>query len=92
MTTIKAVMQNIFSPTPVYVSLPRKFKVADGNTGEQIDAYKILVEYKSGRIKEFSFPVADDKSSAYMRAIHFYCQQRNRVAAYKRLHRNENTK
>ena len=92
MTTIKAVMQNIFSPTPVYVSLPRKFKVADGNTGEQIDAYKILVEYKSGKLKEFAFPVNNDKSRAYMCALKFYCRQKERVAAYKRLHRNENTK
>ncbi len=86
------VIKNTFSPTPVNITFPSRFKVADRAGGEQIEAYNILVTYKNGKMKEFAFPVANDKSGAYMRAIHFYCRQKERIKAYNILHSNENTK
>jgi len=87
---LAAVIKNTFSPTPVGITFPSRFKVADRADGEQIEAYNILVTYKNGRIKGFSFPVNDDKSSAYTRAMKFYLRQKERINAYYTLH--ENTK
>ena len=86
------VIKNTFSPTPVGITFPRSFNVETRAGGEQIEAYHILVTYKNGRIKGFSFPVGDDRSGAYMRANKFYIRQKERVNAYYTLHSNENTK
>jgi len=85
------IIKNTFSPTPVSVTFPSRFKVGDRASGEQIEAYSILVTYKNGRIKGFSFPV-DNKSGAYTRAMNFYLRQRERVKAYYILHCDENIK
>lgn len=86
------VIKNTFSPTPVGITFPSRFNMVDMAGDEQIEAYNILVTYKNGKMKEFAFPVANDKSGAYMRAIHFYCRQKERIEAYNILHSNENTK
>ena len=86
------VIKNTFSPTPVSITFPSRFKVEDRTDGREIEAYHILVTYKNGRIKGFSFPVGDDRSGAYMRANKFYLRQKERVNAYYTLHGNENTK
>ena len=87
-----AVIKNTFTPTPVGVTFPSRFKVEDNDNGEQVEAYQILVTYKSGRVKGFSFPVNDNKSTAYMRAMKIYLRQKERISAYYTLHGNENTK
>lgn len=87
-----AVIKNTFTPTPVGITFPSRFQVEDRGDGKQIDAYNMLVTYKNGRIKGFSFPVNNDKSGAYMRAMKFYLRQKERINAYYTLHYNENTK
>ena len=87
-----AVIKNTFTPTPVSVTFPSRFKVEDNDNGEQVEAYQILVTYKNGRVKGFSFPINDNKSIAYWRAMKFYLRQKERISAYYTLHGNENTK
>lgn len=87
-----AVIKNTFTPTPVGMTFPSRFKVEDGGGGKQIESYNILVTYKNGRIKGFSFPVGEDKSKAYTRAMKFYLRQKERINAYYALHSNEDTK
>jgi len=87
-----AVIKNTFTPTPVGITFPSRFKVEDRGCGKQIEAYNMLVTYKSGRVKGFSFPVNDDKTKAYMRAMKFYLRQKERINAYNALHSNEKAK
>lgn len=89
---VTAVIKNIFTPTPVSVTFPRRFKSEDRASGEQIESYNMLVTYKNGRSKLFSFPVGEDKSKAYTCAMKFYLRQKERINVYYTLHSNENTK
>ena len=98
MAKFREFMDNIFSPTPIDVCLPLAFTVFYRDVGKRVEAYTVEVTYKSGKHKEFTFPVDNDhwqlvsSSRAYKRAMDFYRRQRVRVRAYNKLHRNENTK
>ena len=98
MAVIKEFIENIFCPTPIKVGLPHAYRIYYNDIGPRVEAYMVAVKYKSGKIKEFTFPVDNDhlqlvsKEKAYQRAIDFYRKQRVKVKAYQKLHRNENTK
>ena len=98
MASIKEVIENVFNPTPIKVGLPHAYRMYYSDVGPRVEAYTVAVKYKSGKIKEFTFPVDNDhlrlvsKDRAYQRAIDFYRKQRVKVKAYQKLHRNENTK
>ena len=88
MAKIKDVIANIFTPTPIEVTYPRKFTEQYADAGEPVEAYTILVTYKNRKVKEFTFPVDNDtaKEGAYMQAIRFYNRQQDRIRAYNKLH------
>ncbi|MBO4625731.1 MAG: hypothetical protein J5679_00440 [Alphaproteobacteria bacterium] len=88
MVTVQAFIANIFTPTPIEVTYPRKFTEQYVDAGEQVEAYTIMVTYKNHKVREFTFPVDNDtaKEGAYMQAIRFYNRQQDRIRAYNKLH------